>query len=331
MWAKEKPVGEFNVDWLFPWGNLDALGREAHNFGSSPRHEITSFERCRRMISGSYKEGLMTVISTIITRRYTAHATDSLITPFGKHDKKDREFETKIIKVRRWRGTMSYWGLASTSTGWSTVEWLKGRVSKADEFKTPEMFAQALRNDLTKEFKKIRLRKPSETGLGIHLSVYERVEDYWIPELFKISNWTNNSYTDVWPDGFQLERVTYHTSFENEIDENPEDGEPHRRLKVRQKLQDGMVLIYNNGDPNMFNHAASAIFSMIQVRGALGHLKDMETPEAVCDLARRPIEIVTEVQRDFCRPEVVGVGGRARELAISPEGEYWSRTGDNRE
>jgi hypothetical protein len=274
----------------------------------------------------------MTVISTIITKRFTAHASDSLITPFGPHKKEDRETQkTKIIPVKHLRGAMSYWGLATTTDGWNALTWLRDRARAAPRFESPEEFARVLRDDLTQEFKKIGLRKISETGLGIHFSAYEWVEGYWIPELFKISNWTDTSYTDVWPDGFRLERVTYHTSFTPTIDESPEDGKPERRLEVHQKLQAGMMLIYNNGDPNMFNHAASAIFNMVGVRGALGHLKDMETPEAVCDLARRPIEIVTEVQRDFCREDVVRVGGKPHELAISPGGEYRSRTGDDKD
>jgi hypothetical protein len=37
----------------------------------------------------------MTAISTIITRRFTARATDFLITPFGERDKAERE--TSIV------------------------------------------------------------------------------------------------------------------------------------------------------------------------------------------------------------------------------------------
>jgi len=60
------------------------------------------------MISGSYKEGLMTVISTIITKRFTAHASDSLITPYEESDmdvdwKKNREWrKPKIVPVKHW-------------------------------------------------------------------------------------------------------------------------------------------------------------------------------------------------------------------------------------
>jgi len=70
---------------------------------------------------------------------------------------------------------------------------------------------------------------------------------------------------------------------------------------------------------------------MIRTLVARGVLKDLQTPQAVCALARRPIEVVMAVQRDFCSSEDVRVGGRPHDLAITPEGEYWSGTGDDKE
>jgi len=103
----------------------------------------------------------MTVISTIITHRFTAHASDSLITPFEEDDmdvnwKKKREWrKPKIIPVKHLRGAMSYWGLATTDKGWNTLAWLREQARKAGNFKTAELFAQELRNELTREFKRM--------------------------------------------------------------------------------------------------------------------------------------------------------------------------------
>ena len=274
----------------------------------------------------------MTVISTIITRRYTAHASDSLITPFGDHEKEDREWQkTKIIPVRHWRGAMSYWGLATTDQGWNTVTWLRERAHNTRHFESEESFARALTKDLTQEIENIRFSEPRHSGLGIHLTVYERVKDYWVPELFKVSNWTDNSYTAVFPDGFKLERVTFRTLADPPMDEQPEHGEPMYRLEVHRQLQAGLILTYNNGDPVLFNQPAGALSNMIRTLVARGVLKDLQTPQAVCALARRPIEVVMAVQRDFCSSEDVRVGGRPHDLAITPEGEYWSGTGDDKE
>jgi hypothetical protein len=294
------------------------------------------FERCHRIISGSYKEGLMTVISTIITKRFTAHASDSLITPYEESDmdvnwKKNREWrKPKIVPVKHWRGAMSYWGLAKTTAGWNTLDWLRESVRNAPQFKNPQEFAEALKRDLNREFRNIQLRKSNQAGLGIHLSVYEQVNDYWIPEMFKISNWTDNFYNAVHSDGFKLERVTYHTSFKPSIKESPEDGEPDRRMELHQKLQEGMILIYNNGDPVLFNPPAGALFQMFQTLISRGMQDDPNTSKAICALARRPIEVVAEAQRDFCRKRAVRVGGIIHDLAISPNGRYWSSTGDDK-
>lgn len=99
---------------------------------------------------------------------------------------------------------MSYWRLATTDTGWDTVTWLRERARNARHFEPEESFARALTKDLTREIKNMRFSEPRHSGLGIHLTVYERVKDYWVPELFKVSNWTDNTYTAVFPDGFKL-------------------------------------------------------------------------------------------------------------------------------
>ena len=162
------------------------------------------------------------------------------------------------------------------------MDWLRDRAGGyARQFGNPEEYAKALRGELNQEFSKMLFREPSQGGLGIHFTAYEEVDGYRIPEMFKISNWTDNSYSAVYSDGFKLERVTYHTSFKPAIDETPDDGKPDRRLEVHRKLQNGMMLIYNNGDPVSFNQPANALLGMLQNLMACGALKDIETREAM--------------------------------------------------
>jgi len=197
----------------------------------------------------------MTVISTMITRYCTVHASDSLITELQKDgSQKPKKWKrSKIILVRRWRGAMTYWGLAEYDAyEWSTFDWLQQQAKDADQYPSAEEFAKGLMDKLNEAIYKMRFVKPVHSGIGIHLSAYERIENYWIPELFLVSSFTDTSYQHVHSDGVHLSRETYHTTAK--VDPKPEHREAQYRLKVHERLhQPGGILIYNNGDPVMFN------------------------------------------------------------------------------
>jgi hypothetical protein len=216
----------------------------------------------------------MTVISAVITRYCTVHASDSLITKRkgGGSYEPDEWERSKIIPVHRWRGAMSYWGLATHDKyGWSTVDWLQDQVKSAGQESSAEEFAQRLANRLNEAISRMRFDDPVDSGIGIHFTVYEYVENYWIPELFLISNWVDTSYQAVSPTGVGLSRETY-WAIAKEFP-RPEHREAQYRVKVHEYLhQPGSMIVYNNGDPRMFNTAASAIFGMfgeLQRRGKL--------------------------------------------------------------
>jgi hypothetical protein len=97
---------------------------------------------------------------------------------------------------------------------------------------------------------------------------------------------------------------------------------------VATALQNDRFLLYNNGDPQLYNAAADAIYKMVRVLGIRRNLKDTEDTETLRALARRPIEVVAEIQRDFCREGTRIVGGRVHDLLIMPSGEYSSTSGD---
>jgi len=140
----------------------------------------------------------MTVISALITKHGTAHASDSFITKV----KRDGGVEvinwrqTKLVHVKRWRGALSYWGLAQL-TECSTLEWLRKRARIAGESPNPEEFANALAVDLNSELARLCVSKPSDKGIGIHFTAYERLDGRWIPELFLISNWEGIPYAKI--------------------------------------------------------------------------------------------------------------------------------------
>jgi hypothetical protein len=93
-------------------------------------------------------------------------------------------------------------------------------------------------------------------------------------------------------------------------------------------MERGGILMYNNGDPIMFNavfNAFSQAINILSTRNVLSKISDMST---LCKLARRPIEVVKGIQKDFCVDGTQLVGSKIHELAVNPKGEYFSGTGD---
>lgn len=272
----------------------------------------------------------MTVISAVITRYCTVHASDSLITdlqPDGSALPVEWE-QTKIVPVHHWRGAMAYWGLARYEAhGWSTFDWLQEQAKTAASCDSAEEFAQDLSEELQRAIAQMRFVKPVHAGIGIHFTAYEHIDDYWIPELFLISNWADSSYRSLRSGGVSSSRETYHTVA------NVASEHEHRKVKFRLEVhrylnQRGAMLIYNNGDPVMFNAAAYAMLGVFGALARRGELTESGRVETYLAMARRPIEVVSKAQLDFCREGARVVGGRPHDLAITPNGQYKSTTGD---
>src|SRR5215469_14733044 len=177
-------------------------------------------------------ENCLTVIAAIITSHFTAHATDSFITirtDEGTY-KVQKSQETKIVRVPVWRGAISYWGLATHDSDWSTLRWLRERAASASRYSSAEDFARTLACDLTTALRVRRFRSPSERGIGMHFSAYERIDGYWVPELFHIRNWENETYSAV-QEGIIVTRETYGAS-QGTRDRSEADGDPVQRLVV---------------------------------------------------------------------------------------------------
>ncbi len=270
----------------------------------------------------------MTVISTVITRIGTVHATESLLTKLGRDGKRDPiEWQaTKIVPVRAWRGALSYWGLALVDGCWSTLDWLGEQAAQASSFKAAEAFTDALATELGRALGSLSFSREVDAGIGIHFSAYEWIDDRWIPELFLITNWSDLTNTALAPTGIRVSRET-HATLAGE-GTKPEDGEEGRRRAVSQALQAGEWLRYNNGDPQLYNGAANAIQDMLCVLASRRILREVDNIETLRSLGRRPVEVVSAIQQCFCAPGTRVVGGKIHDLLITPTGEYSSTSGD---
>jgi hypothetical protein len=222
---------------------------------------------------------------------------------------------------------MSYWGLAKQPVNnWSTVDWLEDQVKDATQESSPEEFAQRIMERLNEAISRMRFAKPIDAGIGIHFTAYEYIDNYWIPELFLISNWLDPMYQSLRPTGIGLSRETYKTIAR--VPASPKHRERQYRLKVQGYLHKlGSMLVFNNGDPRMFNTAANAILGMFGELSRRGNIANLQRIETYLSIARRPIDIVSEAQRDFCREGTRVVGGKPHDLAITPVGEYHSTIG----
>ena len=160
----------------------------------------------------------------------------------------------------------------------------------------------------------------------MHFSAYERIDGYWVPELFHIRNWEKETYSAV-QEGIIVTRETYGAS-QGTRDRSEADGDPVQRLVVHKALQDGLMFIFNNGDPLLFNPFASSVFSAMQEIRRRGYLRNPSDAQTHLALVRRPIEIVSRLLSDFAQKGMRVVGGKAHDLAIAPTGDVESTTGD---
>jgi hypothetical protein len=232
------------------------------------------------------------------------------------------------MSVRHWRGAVAYWGLAECKKyQWSTLEWLRERAGQARAFASAEDFAQDVAHRLNSAISGMTFCGELDAGIGLHFTAYEYIGGYWIPELFRISNYEDSFCQSLFRDGIHTTRETYNVIME--VPARPEHREPQYRLCVHEYLrQPGSMLIYNNGDPLMFNPISEAILQSIREvakRGDLVSPTDIATYRAI---ARMPIEVVSNIQRHFAREGTRRVGGKPHDLAITPNGEYFPDSGD---
>lgn len=270
----------------------------------------------------------MTVVSTLITSQFTAHATDSFLTEIqadGSY-KIIEDQQTKIIRINHFRGAISYWGLSRFGS-WSTLDWLRRRAANATKFNSAEDLARDLAQKLDAELNRLNFQNPLDRGIGIHFTAYERVGDYWIPELFHIRNWRDPSYSALFSSGIVATRETY-AILKNLPDRPDSQRDSSCRMAVHEALHSGAIIYwFNNGDPLLFNPIANALSSIANQLAVRRELRPFDAKTHL-SLARQPIEIVSRILTDLSSPRTRRIGGKPHDLAIAPDGTTESTTGD---
>jgi hypothetical protein len=207
--------------------------------------------------------------------------------------------------------------------GWTLLDWLHGEAQKARQHASAQAFGEYLAAGLQSEL--VRLRVSGTAGVGLHFSAYEWVNNYWIPELFHISNWLDQSYRDLRPDGVGCTRESWGVIMGK--GSSLDHGSVEHRMRVYEFLQGEKWLRFNNGDPALFNTVADALQNAVRLLRDGGRLRNLGVPEHIA-LTQRFVELVAEIQRDVGRAEDRRVGGRIHNLAITPDGRYSSTSGD---
>jgi hypothetical protein len=204
--------------------------------------------------------------------------------------------------------------------GWTTVAWLRSMIRRSPA--EPEAFAKLLADELETELRRLRLNRRKGYGIGIHFAAYERIDGYWVPELFHVSNWKDPSYYELRSGGVGFSRDSFPTMFPR----SPRRSLGAERRALHGALRDGGFLQFNNGNPGLFNPVAGAFNAM--VRGVAPKGRKSVGVEFWRALARRPVQAVSDVARDFLKQDFRPVGGRTRDLALTPTGEYSSSSAD---
>ena len=276
------------------------------------------------LIPSPIKGGLeMTVIATLITKYATAHATDSRRMAGNTIVGSDNE--TKIIPVYKFRGAMSFYGLAEfDNDNFNMLKFLRGQANLNVD--TPVELALRIRDGLRGELGRNRFQKPLDQGIGIHFSAYERVRGYLIPELFHISNFSDPTYSSL--KELTASRETFGTMTGTPSQDLSIPIDEEQRLRVRSFLEKGGMFIYNNGDPVLFNPIAGAVNVVFKALGERRVLENFEDMRNHCDMIRRPVEIVANLLRDFAQEGERRVGGKIHDYVVRPNGQVLSTSGD---
>jgi hypothetical protein len=265
----------------------------------------------------------MTVISTVVTRLGIVHATDSLITTVtsGGVNTPVTWKGKKILKVQSMKGAMSFWGLARIDAkNWSTVNWLERQIHGSGSFSDSETFAVQIANELNNEYKRLGITSEPRCGLGIHFTVFENIIGHFVPELFLISNFADPSYSSVRTSGFGVTRETSATAFN--MRENIGQTDSILRLMFHKWLDQGNYLMFNNGDPILYNHSAKAMNDMIKTLLNRNALRPLNKLSEYVNIASFPVDTVAYMQKKLCRKGTQIVGGKTRHLSVDPNGVY---------
>ena len=263
----------------------------------------------------------MTAITALITKTWIASASDSLLTEVNPQTNTIKHIEfkkSKIVPIKKFKAAASYWGLAKVGN-WRTYDFLVKIATQEKEYDSFENFASYLKDELNKKLNSFTFSNPLHKGIGIHLVGYENINKQEIPELFLITNFTDETYTKV--EEFKVKRNLYKTLPEEYI--TVDDNIGNQRKQILKFLDNGGMFIFNNGDPALFNPVAKAINEMFKVAWSRNDLQ--EGTRKYAKLAVAPIEVIKTIQKNFFKKDSIRIGGKTHYLLTTRLGEYISR------
>jgi len=254
----------------------------------------------------------MTVISTVLSKDKIAIASDGYITNQGRVIKTNA---VKFVKFDQVNCVVSFWGLATfDATQWDMYSWLQEQSENLKNNPTSctslEQLAFLLQSRLESMLNYGKLKHVTNKGLGLHIAGFEKIRDnLYSPELFLVTNYSLDS------------RGSYHVR-QNSLDctrRTIVDFIPKKMrgksVSARKKyvydsiLSRGSVMIFNNGDPVMYNTFSQGYVSAVMRASKNESLRDLSEDERLRNLAAWPIKRVVEFQSDFYRPDKIVVGG----------------------
>jgi hypothetical protein len=265
----------------------------------------------------------MTVISTILKRDHIAFASDSLITMSmsGKFEVVEEQ-EAKFILFPKLKCIAGYWGLArvydsNKNLKWSIHDWLTRQVKEAEKFDTIRSFGLQLKKDLDNIFRIGAARHVESQGLGIHLAGFESFGNFRVPELYLLTNYG-------FKDGFYVKTrkalefsARAYPTCKGATDLNTDD---EKIQLVKSFFEDGKTMIFNNGDPILFNSLANGLGALhLHTRP---HLRN-EFKDEIAFLKFQSsygIQLSKDYQQKFYRADQVRVGGMIHSKILTSDG-----------
>jgi hypothetical protein len=270
----------------------------------------------------------LTAISVLLNQKFISFASDSLIT-IPKKDGSLEIVETekpKIVQIPKLRAGIVFWGLSGFGR-WSLTEYLKNMITN-NKSNSLEEFCDELKVGLQNDFDRLKLTKPTpKYGLGVQVAGFERINDYRVPELFLISNFKKSYLVGS---QFFCNRHSFQICTLKFDKKQIQPEAKHREYDYRKKVYDWLageeMIITNNGDYEMYTPLVKSLIEQIYLLRKRGVAKPLNDSKIVGALARLPIEIISVLQRDFCKEGSQIIGGKSHDLVITANGEFLQDT-----
>jgi len=194
----------------------------------------------------------MTVIVAQLQADKIIHATDSLLSAResdGRHTRASGSGASKIFECVQYNGAFSWWGAAETRS-WEAKSWLIELNDRLKELQNP-LTVDVFAGKVAEELQYIHRSIPTEKARshGMHFTVFERVGQEYIPELFLITNYAGMEYGSG--PRFVAQRQTFHTLSGNSDCDFERHHEESYRMEVLRRLK-LHPLTYSNGQPRLF-------------------------------------------------------------------------------